>query len=129
MLNYGYSIIRSTIIRALVSCGFYPAFGIHHNNQYNMFNLADDLIEPYRSIVDYNVHHLKSNNPILSKEERKQITSILSLACCIDETKMNVFDSITIMCESLKNAYLNDDPSLLKLPSILPKEELSGIKE
>ena len=51
-LNYGYAVVRSYIARSLVMAGFHPAFGIHHDNQLNPFNLADDLIEPYRAIVD-----------------------------------------------------------------------------
>lgn len=51
-LNYGYSIVRSAIARSLVSYGFLPAFGLHHRNELNAFNLADDLIEPYRPLVD-----------------------------------------------------------------------------
>ncbi len=51
-LNYGYSVIRSAIARSLVSYGFLPAFGLHHRNERNAFNLADDLIEPYRPLLD-----------------------------------------------------------------------------
>ncbi len=43
-LNYGYAIIRSYIIKALISTGFHCALGINHHNEYNNFNLADDLI-------------------------------------------------------------------------------------
>lgn len=48
-LNYGYAIIRSYIIKALISTGFHCALGINHHNEYNSFNLADDLIEPGRA--------------------------------------------------------------------------------
>lgn len=51
-LNYGYAIIRSAIARSLVSYGFLPAFGLHHCSELNAFNLADDIIEPYRILVD-----------------------------------------------------------------------------
>lgn len=51
-LDYGYSIIRSALARSLVSYGFLPAFGLHHKSEQNAFNLADDLIEPYRPLVD-----------------------------------------------------------------------------
>lgn len=51
-LNYAYSIIRSAIARSLVGYGFLPAFGIHHCSEQNAFNLADDLIEPFRPIID-----------------------------------------------------------------------------
>lgn len=52
ILNYGYSIVRSAVARSLVGYGFLPAFGLHHCNEQNAFNLADDLMEPYRPIVD-----------------------------------------------------------------------------
>lgn len=51
-LNYGYAIVRSAIARSLVSYGFLPAFGLHHCSELNTFNLADDIIEPYRILVD-----------------------------------------------------------------------------
>ncbi len=51
-LKYGYAVVRSAIARKLVATGFHPTFGIHHDSQLNAFNLADDLIEPYRAIVD-----------------------------------------------------------------------------
>lgn len=51
-LNYGYAVLRATIARTLVSFGFLPAFGLFHCSEQNAFNLADDLIEPYRPLVD-----------------------------------------------------------------------------
>jgi CRISPR-associated protein Cas1 len=52
-LNYGYAILRAIVARALVSSGCLPAVGIHHRNKYNPFCLADDIMEPYRPLVDY----------------------------------------------------------------------------
>lgn len=57
-LNYGYSIIRSLIARHLVGYGFLPALGLHHCSEQNVFNLADDLIEPYRPHIDFEVIQL-----------------------------------------------------------------------
>jgi CRISPR-associated protein Cas1 len=51
-LNYGYAVIRASIARSLCSYGFLPAFGLFHHNELNSFNLADDLIEPYRPLLD-----------------------------------------------------------------------------
>ncbi|PAF45400.1 type II CRISPR-associated endonuclease Cas1, partial [Helicobacter sp. 12S02634-8] len=51
-LNYGYAIIRGSIARSLVSSGLLPTLGIFHRNQFNAFNLADDMMEPYRVFVD-----------------------------------------------------------------------------
>lgn len=128
-LNYGYSIVRSAIIRSLVSCGFNPAIGLHHKSQLNMFNLADDCIEPYRAIVEQCVYSMNGNTLHLSKSERYEITEVLDYTVEIDGIKMNAINSINVMCESLKNAILSKDSSKLKLPTLLPKEIIRNIKE
>lgn len=51
-LNYGYAILRAMVARSLVSSGLNCMIGIHHNNQYNPYCLADDIMEPYRPFVD-----------------------------------------------------------------------------
>ena len=56
-LNYGYAVLRNAIIRAAIMAGFQPAFGIHHDNYLNAFDLADDLIEPWRPMVDVIAMH------------------------------------------------------------------------
>lgn len=52
LLNYGYSIVRAVIARALVGSGLLPTLGIHHHNRYNAYCLADDIMEPYRPYID-----------------------------------------------------------------------------
>ena len=52
ILNYGYAILRAVVARALVSSGMLPTLGIHHHNRYNVYCLADDIMEPYRPYVD-----------------------------------------------------------------------------
>lgn len=56
LLNYGYAILRAATARALVAAGLYPALGLHHRNLANAFVLADDLMEPFRPLVDARVH-------------------------------------------------------------------------
>ena len=51
-LNYGYALLRATMARSIVGAGLLPTLGIHHANRYNAFCLADDLMEPYRPMVD-----------------------------------------------------------------------------
>ena len=51
-LNYGYAVIRAALARNLVAYGFITALGLHHHNEQNQFNLADDLIEPFRPLLD-----------------------------------------------------------------------------
>lgn len=52
LLNYGYTILRSLVARAVVAAGLHPSIGVHHANRGNAFALADDLIEPFRPLVD-----------------------------------------------------------------------------
>lgn len=60
LLNYGYAILRAIVSRALVSSGLLPTLGIFHRNKYNAYCLADDIMEPYRPIVDRLVYEIIS---------------------------------------------------------------------
>ncbi|MBQ4559529.1 MAG: type II CRISPR-associated endonuclease Cas1 [Tyzzerella sp.] len=128
-LNYGYAVVRSAIARKLVATGFHPTFGIHHDNQLNAFNLADDLIEPYRAIVDLVAHENIGSNVQLSKSERRELAHVLHNACIVDGIKVNVMSAIDIMVESLKRIILEDSDEHLKLPVIVPIEDMEGITE
>ena len=128
-LNYGYAVVRSAIARSLVAVGFHPTFGIHHDSQLNAFNLADDLIEPYRAIVDLAAHENIGNNVRLNKNERRELAHVLHNACMVEETKMSVLNSIDVMCESLKRIILEQSEEMLKLPRILPIESFEGVTE
>lgn len=52
LLNYGYAVVRASAARAVVAAGLHPTIGIHHANRGNAFALADDLVEPFRPLVD-----------------------------------------------------------------------------
>jgi CRISPR-associated protein Cas1 len=52
LLNYGYTVLRACVARAICAAGLHPSFGLHHHNRYNAFCLADDLMEPFRPLVD-----------------------------------------------------------------------------
>ncbi len=128
-LNYGYAIVRSAIARKLVSTGFHPTFGLHHDSQLNAFNLADDLIEPYRAMVDLVAHNNISSNVQLTRSERRELAHVLYNAYIIDGMKVNVISAIDIMVESLKRIILDGSTEEFKLPIIIPIESLEGITE
>ena len=52
LLNYGYAVMRATVARAAVAAGLHPTIGINHANRGNPLALADDLVEPFRPLVD-----------------------------------------------------------------------------
>jgi len=58
MLNYGYTVLRAATARAVVSAGLHPTIGLHHSNEGNAMRLVDDLMEPFRPMIDLRVWHL-----------------------------------------------------------------------
>jgi CRISPR-associated protein Cas1 len=63
-LNYGYSLLRATMARSIVGAGLLPTLGIFHRNRYNAYCLADDLMEPYRPLVDKVVCDMLQQHPL-----------------------------------------------------------------
>ena len=61
LLNYGYAILRAATARAVMAAGLHPSLGLMHSNRGNALVLVDDLMEPFRPIVDREVHRLKSD--------------------------------------------------------------------
>ena len=80
LLNYGYTILRAAVARALMGSGLLPAFGLFHRNRYNAFPLADDVMEPYRPFVDEAVFELFSTDPDiqLTKDVKQRLVSVLT---------------------------------------------------
>ncbi|MBQ2796807.1 MAG: type II CRISPR-associated endonuclease Cas1 [Tidjanibacter sp.] len=74
LLNYGYTLLRAAVARALMGSGLFLAFGIFHRNRYNAFPLADDIMEPYRPFVDEIVFDLYANG---ERELTKQVKADL----------------------------------------------------
>ena len=60
-LNYGYTILRAAVARALSGSGMLTTLGIHHHNKYNAFCLADDIMEPFRPLIDAKVIEIMQN--------------------------------------------------------------------
>ncbi len=58
LLNYGYTVLRAATSRAIVTAGLHPTIGLHHSNRGNAFALADDLMEPFRPLVDATAYNI-----------------------------------------------------------------------
>ncbi len=76
-LNYGYSIIRSSIARHIVAYGLNPSFGMWHSSELNAYNLADDLLEPFRPIVDRYVLESVARGSSLSSNTKQKLVGLL----------------------------------------------------
>lgn len=62
LLNYGYTVLRAATARAVVAAGLHPSIGLHHSNRGNAFALADDLMEPFRPLVDCAARHIAADH-------------------------------------------------------------------
>ncbi len=84
-LNFGYSILRSYISKCCIGSGLLCSIGIHHKSEYNNLNLCDDLIEPFRSFVDFFVYENYKNHKFLTVQYKSQLINILnsSLSCLV----------------------------------------------
>lgn len=120
-LNYGYAILRSGIAQCAVSHGWLVSRGIHHHSAENAFNLVDDLIEPFRPIVDLKVVSDNILEP-LSTQNKKALTEITSVLVSIDGRRHSVQTAIDIYCESLRRAVELKDANQLLLPDIIGLE-------
>ena len=78
LLNYGYAILRACVARGLVGSGLLPTLGIHHHNRYNAYCLADDIMEPYRPVVDQLVVDIIRKNYNYSELTRDLKAKLLS---------------------------------------------------
>lgn len=117
LLNYGYSILRAAVIRALVGSGLYPAFGIFHRNRYNAFPLADDIMEPYRPCVDAIVYDLYFNgcHTTLGKEEKMTLQRVLVCDVAMGEVTRPLQVALSMTTASLAK-YYKGDTDKLQLP-------------
>ena len=122
-LNYGYSIIRSAIARALVQYGFLPALGVQHCSELNAFNLADDLIEPYRVLVDLWIYEQVVQRRLpesLDTVWKSRLLGLLHHQILLDGKTYSVLAAIDRTVQSLQVACSQRDAALLKLPEMLP---------
>lgn len=120
-LNYGYAIFRSGIAQCAVSHGWLVSRGIHHHSAENAFNLVDDLIEPFRPIVDLKVVSDNILEP-LSTLNKKALTEVTSVLVSIDGRRHSVQTAIDIYCESLRRAVELKDADQLLLPDVIGLE-------
>lgn len=118
LLNYGYAVIRSAIARALVANGLLPAFGIHHASVSNAFNLADDVIEPFRPFADRLAfaQTAQGNGPDLTLADRRAMAGVLSADCRMAGAVTPLLAATEQTSASLCRAIAANDPDALILP-------------
>lgn len=111
-LNYGYSIILSAFAREIVSNGYITQLGLFHDNMFNQFNLASDLMEPFRVLVDLEVLTMELSK--FEHSEKMQIVDILNHEVKVDNKVQYVNNAIKIYCKSVFDALNENDSSLIR---------------
>lgn len=111
-LNYGYAILRGSIARYLVVYGFLPVLGIHHHSTLNQFNLADDLIEPFRPLVDLLVVTYFDSEGELTPERKRLLFNCLNLDIRFGEQNHSTSYAIERMVRSLSRSFAESEVRL-----------------
>lgn len=103
-LNYGYAVLRALVSRSLCATGLHPSIGIHHKNRYNSYCLADDLMEPYRPLVDLNVWQIVEDHGHereMDREIRRRLIEIVKREVRVDGEKYTFQGAVQKSAQSL----------------------------
>ena len=120
LLNYGYTVLRSATARAVVAAGLHPSIGLHHSNDGNAMRLVDDLLEPFRPIVDLKVWQLQRAGEVQVTPETKRAL----VRTLYDDMQSSVGATPVMVCMqklavSLAQVYLGERDKLdLPLPGL-----------
>ena len=108
LLNYGYSIVRAMMARALVGAGLLPTLGIHHHSRYDAYCLADDIMEPYRPFVDMKVLEMWKNGGItsdISSDQKRELLGITTMDVNISGHRSPMMLAIQTTAQSVQKCY------------------------
>lgn len=115
LLNYGYAVLRAMTSRSICAAGMHPSLGIHHHNKYNTFCLADDLMEPYRPVVDRAVANFVAENGYecdFNGAAKQLLLEGLTGCCRIGGQERTIFDALSLTSQSLVAAFVGDGDRL-----------------
>ena len=108
LLNYGYSIVRAMMARALVGAGLLPTLGIHHHSRYDAYCWADDIMEPYRPFVDMKVLEMWKNGGItsdISSGQKRELLGITTMDVSISGHRSPMMLAIQTTAQSVQKCY------------------------
>ena len=118
-LNYGYSVIRSFISKSIICEGLEPSFGIHHKNQLNQFNLSDDIIEPFRPVIDTFVYNNYKNwNDEFKTFQKAELVRLLNCKIIVNGNNCSLSKAIELLIQSVISSFEQETDSL-KLPILV----------
>jgi len=116
LLNYGYAVLRAVVGRAVCAAGLHPSIGIHHHNQYNAFCLADDLMEPFRPLVDRVVVEQvaqRGKDVPVDKESKRALLAMVANRYSSEGESRTLFDLVSRAASSLAQVYAGEADRLM----------------
>jgi len=113
VLNFGYTIFRTSICRYLIAYGLNPAFGIHHSSELNPFNLADDLIEPFRPIIDEYVAKNIKKDMELNPKIKTDLLKLLDKTVSHDNKNISVSYCMKLIVANYQSICLSKCDNLI----------------
>jgi len=128
MLNYGYTVLRAGVARAVTSTGLHPSIGLHHSNRGNPMCLVDDLMEPFRPLIDYLVARLAADGEEdVTPSVKGNLALVLSLDMATARGTTPVWTCLERLMVSLATAF-ETGKSELDLPEPLLPLELPELR-
>ncbi len=121
-LNYGYTIFRSQINKVVVSKGLLSSLGIIHKGPANMFNLSDDVIEPFRPIIDVWVYNHLRNAELFTKENRLDLVKLTTHKTTVEGQKQTIFNAMVLLVDSLIEYF--DGKETISFPTLELEDDI-----
>jgi CRISPR-associated protein Cas1 len=127
MLNYGYTVLRAATARAVVAAGLHPSIGLHHNHDNNAMRLVDDLMEPFRPVIDFTVWKLQnSGTEAVNTDTKRALVQSLYMDLPTDAGRTPVLVAVQKLTTSLAQVLLGER-KVLDLP--LPGMPLGDVQD
>lgn len=113
LLNYGYTVMRATCARAVVAAGLHPTIGIQHSNRGNAFALADDLVEPFRPLVDALVEQMvRDGVTALDPPTKRRFARLIAFDLRVGGEASPVSAAAQKLAQALARAFETGRPDL-----------------
>lgn len=124
MLNYGYAVLRSGVARAVMGAGLHPSFGLMHSNRSNALVLVDDLMEPFRPIVDLEVWRLSQEGKIeIAPDVKAALARVMVIDLVTAEGVSPLMTCAERLVQSLVRSYSGAADKLALPMSILHQDQ------
>ncbi len=124
LLNYGYTVLRAAAARSIVGAGLHPSLGLHHKSRGDGLRLADDLMEPFRPIVDLVTReHVLNGEAELTPAVKRRLAAVLTFEFSTDVGTSPLSTVMVRLAGSIARVFLKEQRSLTWPKPMLPLED------